>query len=49
MPRLRFGGDEGNTSAKSFHSKSLNPSNVPAMVPSLGNGGYYSMENILVG
>jgi hypothetical protein len=27
-------GSGGNRSANSFHSKSLNPSNVPAMVPS---------------
>src|SRR5262249_711180 len=49
IPRLRFGGAGGKTSSNKRHSKSLTPSNRPAILPSYVQIEQYSTKIILVG
>src|SRR5215831_8819409 len=49
IPRLRVGGAGGKTSSNKRHSKSLTPSNRPAILPSYVQIEQYSTKIILVG
>src|ERR1041384_3683276 len=49
IPRLRFGGAGGKTSSNKRHSKSLTPSNRPAILPSYVQIEQHSTKIILVG
>jgi len=49
IPRPRLGGAGGKTSSNKRHSKSLNPSKRPAILPSYIAIGQYSTKMMLVG